>query len=79
MNFYGTMPDSFNLVVNTDHPLVKKIVSEKDCDMGDKLKAITGELEPVSAELNTLKEQLKNKKEAHGVQPRLRRRNHPCQ
>jgi molecular chaperone HtpG len=63
MNFYGTMPDSFGLAVNTDHPLVKKVIAEKDADLSEQLKDIAGELEPVSTELNTLKEQLKGKKE----------------
>ncbi|MDR1154886.1 MAG: molecular chaperone HtpG [Bacteroidales bacterium] len=63
MNFYGQMPDSFNLAVNTDHPLVKKVIAEKNGDLGEQLKAIAGELEPVSTELNVLKEQIKGKKE----------------
>ena len=63
MNFYGTMPDSFNLVVNTDHPLVKKVIAEKNGELGEQLKTIVGELEPVTAELNALKEQIKGKKE----------------
>jgi molecular chaperone HtpG len=29
-SFYGTLPDMHNLVVNTNHPLIIKIVSEKD-------------------------------------------------
>ncbi len=28
MNFYGEMPTSYSLVVNTDHPLVKKFLTE---------------------------------------------------
>lgn len=63
MNFYGQMPDSFNLVVNTDHPLVKKVIAEKDDDLGQQLNAIADELKPVNAELNALKEQIKDKKE----------------
>jgi len=63
MNFYGTMPDSFNLVVNADHPLVKKVIAEKDDDLGEQLKTINEKLEPVSAELNALKEQIKGKKD----------------
>jgi len=63
MNFYGTIPDSFNLVVNTDHPLVKKVIAEKDSDIGEQLKAIAGKLEPVTKELDVLKEQLKGKKD----------------
>lgn len=29
MNFYGEMPDSYNLIVNTDHELVQRILKEK--------------------------------------------------
>ena len=63
MDFYGVMPDSFNLVVNTDHALVKKLIAEKEKDLGDKLKAFNDELQPISAELKTLEESLKDKKE----------------
>ena len=38
MNFYGDMPDMFNLVVNTNHPLISKILGEKNVD---KRKAIS--------------------------------------
>jgi molecular chaperone HtpG len=30
MNFYGSMPDMYNLVVNSNHPLITKILNEKD-------------------------------------------------
>jgi molecular chaperone HtpG len=30
MNFYGSMPDMYNLVVNANHPLISKILVEKD-------------------------------------------------
>lgn len=30
MSFYGTMPDMYNLVVNANHPLIGKILSETD-------------------------------------------------
>lgn len=30
MNFYGELPDSYSLVVNTEHPLVKGIASAAD-------------------------------------------------
>ncbi len=29
-SFYGSLPDMHNLVINTNHPLITKIVSEKD-------------------------------------------------
>lgn len=30
MGFYGQMPDMYNLVVNTNHPLISKILNESD-------------------------------------------------
>ena len=30
MNFYGSMPDMYNLVVNSNHPLISKILAEAD-------------------------------------------------
>ena len=30
MGFYGNMPDMYNLVVNSNHPLITKILEEKD-------------------------------------------------
>ena len=30
MSFYGSMPDMYNLVVNANHPLISKILAEKD-------------------------------------------------
>ncbi|MDR3093832.1 MAG: molecular chaperone HtpG [Bacteroidales bacterium] len=63
MNFYGTLPDSYNLVVNTDHPLVKKVIGEKDNSLGEELEKLSSELTPVETELKSLKDSLKDKKE----------------
>ena len=30
MSFYGSMPDMYNLVVNSNHPLIGRILSETD-------------------------------------------------
>ena len=32
MGFYGNMPDMYNLVVNSNHPLISKILAEKDAE-----------------------------------------------
>lgn len=37
MNFYGEIPESYNLVVNVNHPLVKRIIDECDSKIGDKV------------------------------------------
>ena len=37
MNFYGSMPDMYNLVVNANHPLISKILTEKDAKVQSQL------------------------------------------
>jgi molecular chaperone HtpG len=60
MGFYGTLPDSYSLVVNANHPLVAKISDEKDKAIGKELSIINLELEPIKTEHNQL--QLANSK-----------------
>ncbi len=63
MNFYGEMPSSYNLVVNLDHKLVKKVITERDKKMGDQLKNISEKLQNVRKEMEDLNTELKDKKE----------------
>jgi Molecular chaperone, HSP90 family len=63
MNFYGEMPDSFNLVVNTNHPLVTKLVETKDKELTKDLATIDKELDPVELEHTKLENELKDKKD----------------
>jgi molecular chaperone HtpG len=44
MNMFGNMPEMHNLVVNTNHPLVTKIVSESDAEVKKKLIKQTADL-----------------------------------
>lgn len=57
MNFYGEMPDSFNLIINTEHPLSKKVIeeTEKDCH---------AEIEPIQKEINELNDAIVKLQEA---------------
>lgn len=63
MSFYGDLPESLNLVVNTDHPLVKKVLKQKDKELGETLKNLKGELNSKKAEVKSLEEAKKDKKE----------------
>lgn len=58
MNFYGEMPDMFNLIVNVDHRLVKEVLndSEKECE---------NVLTPIEQEIQALQ---KRHKELHKLQ-----------
>lgn len=44
MSFYGEMPDSFNFVLNTDHPLIKKVLTEEEQACDEKLKPILSDI-----------------------------------
>ena len=54
MDFYGAMGDSLSLVVNTDHPLVKKVLEEKDNKLGADLMQFNTELTTLKAEEGVL-------------------------
>jgi len=74
MNFYGEMPDSFNLVVNTNHPLINKVIEAKDKKLGDELTKFSEELKPVEAEKEQLEKDLKDKKDEEIAQEQKDRR-----
>ncbi|MFO7922698.1 MAG: molecular chaperone HtpG, partial [Bacteroidales bacterium] len=63
MGFYGDMPDSYNLVVNSNHPLVIKIATEKEKAAGKDLEKIREKMEPVKAGKEELEKANSGKKE----------------
>ena len=55
MNFYGQMPDSFNIVLNSEHPLVKKVLEESEAATAEALKPIVSELKGQEARLAAIR------------------------
>ena len=55
MGFYGQMPDSFNLVLNSDHPLVKKVLDDSSAATEEALKPIVAELKGQEARLAAIR------------------------
>ena len=55
MNFYGQMPDSFNIVLNSDHPLVKRVLEESEAATAEALKPIVSELKGQEARLAAIR------------------------
>ncbi|MBR6746118.1 MAG: molecular chaperone HtpG [Muribaculaceae bacterium] len=51
MNFYGELPDSYNLIVNTEQPLIKRIINASD-------DALTAIVEPLHNEIETKNEEI---------------------
>ncbi|MFW5822648.1 MAG: molecular chaperone HtpG [Tangfeifania sp.] len=63
MNFYGDMPDSLNLVVNTAHPLVKKVIEAKDKKLSSQLEKMNAGIAAKKAEAEKLEKAKEGKKE----------------
>lgn len=55
MSFYAQMPDMYNLVLNSDHKLVKAILSGCDTNCSESINAIDCELKGLNARLDVLK------------------------
>jgi molecular chaperone HtpG len=60
---FGNMPDSYNLVVNTNHPLVGKIVEQTEKKLGKKLEELRSEKAGLSEEQQLLEKAKEGKKE----------------
>lgn len=62
MSFYGDMPDSYKLVVNTAHPLIKNILKAEEEACSEKVAPIVEALKAKEAEETKIKEEQKDKK-----------------
>ncbi|HOI27528.1 MAG TPA: molecular chaperone HtpG [Paludibacteraceae bacterium] len=55
MGFYGNMPDSYNLVVNTAHPLIEKILKDEEAQCGEKVNPLTSSVAELEKKRTDLK------------------------
>ena len=62
MGFYAQLPDSYNLVLNADHPLVKKVLDDITANTAEELKPVASELKGQEACLAALHQAQDNKK-----------------
>jgi len=62
MGFYGQMPDSMNLVLNSDHPLIKQVLDDAKTATAEALKPIDAELKGQEARLAVIRQQQDKKK-----------------
>ncbi len=63
MSFYGEMPDMYNLVLNSDHALIKKVLSDEESACEKTLEPIRKEMEEISARREELRKDQEGKKE----------------
>ena len=64
MSFYGELPDSYSLIVNTDHPLVAKVTNDADANIATEVSPI---FESISSKNNQISELRKDNKETDEV------------
>lgn len=62
MSFYGEMPDMYNLVLNSDHHLVKEVLSDMKATTGSKIQPIENELKSLHEQHTSLEASQKDKK-----------------
>lgn len=62
MSFYAQMPDSYSLVLNSDHALIKKVLEACKAGTADALKPIVSEIKGLEARLAALRQSQNGKK-----------------
>ena len=55
MNFYGELPNAYNLTLNTNHPVVKKVIEGANESLEGELKPVNDELKATSAVIEAIK------------------------
>ena len=55
MSFYGEMPDMFNLILNSDHKLIKQVLNEEESACQAEVAPILSEMDNVNKQRNALK------------------------
>lgn len=62
MSFYGEMPDMYNIVLNTDHKLIKEVLSQSETATSELLKPVDAEIKGLTARRDAINQSNKDKK-----------------
>lgn len=63
MNFYGEMPESYTIGVNVQHPLVKRILEDKNNSLADKCRDFDSRKKELQDGLDRIEASMKDKKD----------------
>ena len=63
MSFYGEIPDTFNVVLNTDHELIKRVLSDEETACAEAVNPILADLKGWKARQEDLQESQSKKKD----------------
>lgn len=56
MAFFGEMPNSYNLILNANHPVVKNIIDNAKANLANDIKTAENALKPLEEEVKTLRD-----------------------
>jgi len=62
MSFYGQLPDSFNVVLNEQHPLIQRVLGDSESQLKDTLAPVLSELKGTQARLEAIRQEQNKKK-----------------
>ncbi len=62
MAFYGELPDSYNLIINTEHVLIKDISAAAEKAVADTVSPMADEIDKKNSEITTLRDSAKDGK-----------------
>ena len=54
MSFYGELPDSYNLTLNTNHPVVKRIMEDAQAAVGSRVEELENDLAAANAAIKAI-------------------------
>lgn len=63
MSFYGEMPDSYNLIVNTTHPLAQRILLDAESSCANEVAPLQAQIKTLNEEITALNNATKDKKD----------------
>ena len=55
MNFYGELPNAYNLTLNTNHPVVKRVIEAANSSLEGELKPVNDELKATNSVIEAIK------------------------
>lgn len=68
MMFYGEMPDSYNIVVNANHPLIERIVKDEEHALSDTITPIRSKISGLNGKKSELEKAKEGKKDEEVAQ-----------
>ena len=68
MSFYGELPNSYNLTLNTNHPVVKKIMEDAQSAVGGRVESLENDLAAANAAIKAINDAKEGSKELDDAQ-----------